>query len=53
MDLKEVKRIINMVEEANISSLAIEIEGIKIEIKNEYRTPTSRASCTGRTCNYR
>ena len=36
MDLKEVKRIINMVEEANISSLAIEIEGIKIEIKKEF-----------------
>lgn len=35
MDLKEVKRLISLVEGANISHLSIESEGSKIEIKKE------------------
>lgn len=39
MDLKEIKRIIEMVEGANISSLAIEQDNLKIEIKKELPQP--------------
>ena len=39
MDLKEIKRIIEMVEEANISSLALEHKDLKIEIKKELTAP--------------
>jgi len=37
MDLKEIKRVIQMVEEAQISHLSIESEGVKIEVKKEYQ----------------
>jgi len=36
MDLKEVKRVIQMVEEAQISHLTLEMQGIKIEVKKEF-----------------
>jgi acetyl-CoA carboxylase biotin carboxyl carrier protein len=35
MDLKEIKRLISIVEEANISHFSIEEDGIKIEVKKE------------------
>ncbi len=35
MDLKEIKRVIQMVEEAQISHLSLEMDGIKIEVKKE------------------
>ncbi|NBV41886.1 acetyl-CoA carboxylase biotin carboxyl carrier protein [bacterium] len=45
MDLKEIKRLIEIVEEAKISHFNIEVENMKIEIKKEfataYATPTS------------
>ncbi len=40
MDLKKIKNIINIVETAKISSLSLEEEGFKIEIKKEF-TPTN------------
>ncbi len=36
MDLKEIKRLIEIVEEAKISHFNIEIENMKIEIKKEF-----------------
>ncbi|MFA5878597.1 MAG: acetyl-CoA carboxylase biotin carboxyl carrier protein [Candidatus Margulisiibacteriota bacterium] len=36
MDLKKIKSIINMVEDAKISALALEQDGFKIEIKKEF-----------------
>jgi acetyl-CoA carboxylase biotin carboxyl carrier protein len=36
VDFKTIKRIIDMTEEANISSLAVETEGMKIEVKKEF-----------------
>ena len=33
MDIKEIKRIISLVEEANISHFSVEKDGMKIEIK--------------------
>ena len=39
MDLKTVKRLIQMVEEAQISALSLEIEGAKIDIKKELTHP--------------
>lgn len=36
MDLKEVKQVIRMVEEANITSLTLESETFKVEIKKEF-----------------
>ena len=44
MDLKEIKRIVSLVEEANISSLMLETEGIKIEIKKELGIPVRVAT---------
>lgn len=44
MDLKEIKRIIDLVENAKISSLAIENKDLKIEVKKElsgYADPRS------------
>ena len=35
MDLKEIKRVIQMVEEAQISHFSMEVNGIKIEVKKE------------------
>ncbi|MGE4170275.1 MAG: acetyl-CoA carboxylase biotin carboxyl carrier protein [Candidatus Margulisiibacteriota bacterium] len=35
MDLKEIKRLIEIVEEAAVSHVSIETEGIKVEIKKE------------------
>ncbi len=35
MDLKEIKRLVQLVEEANISHLSIDSDGTKIEIKKE------------------
>ena len=35
MDLKEIKRLVNLVENAKISHLSIEQDGIKIEVKKE------------------
>jgi len=40
MDLKKIKNIINIVEEAKISSLSLEEDGFKIEIKKEF-TPAN------------
>ncbi len=37
MDLKEIKRVISLVEEANISSLMVEVDGLKIEVKKEFQ----------------
>lgn len=39
MDLKQIKRLIEMVEEANISHFAIESDGTKIEVKKEFSAP--------------
>jgi acetyl-CoA carboxylase biotin carboxyl carrier protein len=39
MDLKEIKKIIQMVEEANISHLSIEENGVRIEIDKEFPQP--------------
>jgi len=39
MDLKEIKRLISMVEDANISHFSIEEDGVKIEVKKEYSAP--------------
>lgn len=39
MDLKEIKRVIQMVEEAQISHLSLEMDGIKIEVKKEFSAP--------------
>ena len=38
MDLKEIKRVIQMVEEAQISHFSMEVNGIKIEVKKECTT---------------
>jgi acetyl-CoA carboxylase biotin carboxyl carrier protein len=35
MDLKEIKRLIQLVEEASISHFSIEVDNIKVEIKKE------------------
>ena len=40
MDLKDVKRVIQMVEEAQISHFSMEIEGTKIEVKKEWTGPS-------------
>ncbi len=47
MDLKTIKRIIQMVESAQISHLSLELEGVKIDVKKEltpspstYHTPS-------------
>jgi acetyl-CoA carboxylase biotin carboxyl carrier protein len=39
MDLKDIKRVIQMVEEAQISHFSIEVEGVKIEVKKEVMAP--------------
>ena len=39
MDLKTIKRVIEMVEEANISHLSLEIEGTKIEVRKDMPQP--------------
>ena len=39
MDLKEIKRLIEIVETAKISHFNIEIENMKIEIKKEFAAP--------------
>jgi acetyl-CoA carboxylase biotin carboxyl carrier protein len=36
MDLKEIKRLITLIEDANISHFSIEEDGAKIEIKKEF-----------------
>lgn len=41
MDLKEIKRLITIVEEAQISHFSIEEDGIKIEVKKELTGGTS------------
>jgi acetyl-CoA carboxylase biotin carboxyl carrier protein len=38
MDLKEIKKLVNLVETANISKLCIESKGTKIEIKKELQS---------------
>jgi acetyl-CoA carboxylase biotin carboxyl carrier protein len=38
MDLKDIKRVIQMVEEAQISHFSMEIDGTKIEVKKEWGT---------------
>lgn len=35
MDLKEIKRLIQLVEEANISHFSIEVDNMKVEVKKE------------------
>ncbi len=35
MDLKDIKRVIQMVEEAQISHFCVEMDGVKIEVKKE------------------
>ncbi len=40
MDLKEIKRLITMVEEAQISHLSVEMDGMKIEVKKEFSAPS-------------
>ena len=36
MDLKEVKKIVELVEKSNITGLAVEKNGLKIEVKKEF-----------------
>ncbi|MFC1771589.1 acetyl-CoA carboxylase biotin carboxyl carrier protein [Candidatus Margulisiibacteriota bacterium] len=43
MDLKEVKRLINMVEEAKITHFSIETDGTKIEIKKDFNHSNPQA----------
>ncbi|NDC82580.1 acetyl-CoA carboxylase biotin carboxyl carrier protein [bacterium] len=43
MDLKEIKRLIEMVEEAKISHFNIEVDSMKIEIKKEFAPISSVA----------
>ena len=38
MNIKEIKKLVNLVEEANVSHLSLEHEGTKIEIKKELQT---------------
>lgn len=38
MNIKEIKKLVTLVEEANVSHLSIEHEGTKIEIKKEIQT---------------
>ena len=44
MDHKEIKRLIQMVEEANISHLSLEQEDLKIEIKKEFQPQQTQQS---------
>ncbi len=39
MDLKEIKRLIQMVEEAQITHFSVENNGVKVEIKKEFSSP--------------
>jgi acetyl-CoA carboxylase biotin carboxyl carrier protein len=43
MDLKEIKRLIEIVEEAKISHFNIEVENMKIEIKKEFGSQSNVA----------
>ena len=38
MDFKEIKRLISLVEEANISHFSIEEDGVKMEVRKEFNT---------------
>ncbi len=42
MDLKDIKRVIQMVEEAQISHFSIEVEGVKIEVKKELSSQSAQ-----------
>jgi acetyl-CoA carboxylase biotin carboxyl carrier protein len=44
MNLKEIKRLITVIEESNISHFSIEEDGTKIEIKKENCVPLSTSS---------
>ena len=43
MDLKEVKKIIDLVEKSNISGLAVEKDGFKVEVRKELSAPVQPA----------